>query len=315
MKHRGWALRRHRWARWILGIWIGASAALVAPAAPVAATAAARSSLDSLPHGQVLRRTLRGDALQDYYLYLPATTTAVRAPVFVTVHGISRNAEEHARLFARHAEAQGVVLVAPLFTESHHGDYQRLGRAGRGPRADHALDAILAEIATLTGATIDRIHLFGYSGGAQFAHRYAMAHPERVAAVVIGAAGWYTWPDAAVEYPYGIAPIPELDGVRFDPQAFLRVPMTVVVGMQDVTDAGLRRNQQVDAQQGRTRLERARNWVAAMRQSAAAQGLPPLATLDTVPEIPHSFREFMLRGELGDRTFTALFGTPALRRR
>lgn len=107
--------------------------------------------------------TLRDDPCQRYYLYLPRITAGAR--VFVTVHGISRNAEEHARLFAPFAERYGVVLVAPLFPANRFTKYQQLGKAGDGKRADQALHQILSEVGTLTGAAIDRLYLFGFSGG------------------------------------------------------------------------------------------------------------------------------------------------------
>jgi pimeloyl-ACP methyl ester carboxylesterase len=110
-------------------------------------------------------------------------------------------AKDHALKFASFAERYGVVLVAPLFPKDRFGDYQRLGRNGRGERADQALNRILTEVGFLTGANIDKLYMFGYSGGGQFVHRYAMAYPQRTARIVVAAAGWYTFPDSAVNYP------------------------------------------------------------------------------------------------------------------
>ena len=69
----------------------------------------------------------------------------------MTVHGISRNAEEHAKKFAPYAEQYGVILIAPFFSEKDFPDYQRLGRKGRGERADSALKAIIKDLAESTG--------------------------------------------------------------------------------------------------------------------------------------------------------------------
>jgi pimeloyl-ACP methyl ester carboxylesterase len=266
-----------------------------------------------LPTHKLVRRTLQADPKQVYFVYVPSSGGR-GAPLFVTVHGISRNAEEHATLFSDFAEAYAVVLVAPYFTESQNDDYQRLGRVGRGTRADLVLDSIIAEVAASTGAAAEKIYLFGFSGGAQFAHRYAMAHPERVARAVIGAAGWYTFPDDRTPYPYGIGPSRELPSVRFDPEQFLRVPIAVFVGEQDITNESLRRNAEVDRQQGVTRFERARNWVAAMRAAAEARHLEPLVSYEPVAGIHHSFEQFMRQGRLGERVFEALFGPPSPRK-
>ncbi len=262
----------------------------------------------SLPKKQVLHFDRRHDPRQQYFVYLPGSG-GHESPLFVAVHGVSRNAYEQARLFSRQCEEFGVVLVAPLFAEEQSRDYQRLGRSGRGPRADVALESVLEEVAWLTGADAARVHLFGYSGGAQFAHRFTMAHPHRVARAVIASAGWYTFPDARKRYPYGLRTSRDLPDVHFDPEEFLRVPITVLVGDRDTTGEHLRRTARVNRQQGETRIERARNWVAAMRAAAAAHHLDPLVSFESIPGGDHSFANLMQSGQLGDRVFAALFAT------
>lgn len=259
-----------------------------------------------LPRQQVLQLVSQIDPTQEYLAYIPSSG-GDGAPVFVTVHGLSRNVHEHASLFSSYCEDLGVVLVAPYFPEERSSDYQRLGRSGRGPRADAALDTILEEISWMTGAATSRVHLFGFSGGAQFAHRYAMAHPQRVARAVIAAAGWYTFPDGSRRYPYGIRASRELPDVHFGPEEFLQVPITVIVGDQDVTSVDLRCTRRVNRQQGEHRLERAQNWVRAMRAAARTYHLDPVVTFETIPDGDHSFGNLMRMGGLGDRVFTALF--------
>jgi len=263
----------------------------------------------SLRTERVLRRVLQADPGQEYFVYVPSTG-GHGAPLLVTVHGISRNAREQAKRFASYSEKFGVVLVSPHFPAERFGDYQRLGREGRGTRADVTLDSIVEEVAWLTGASATQISLFGYSGGAQFVHRYAMAHPQQVAGVAVAGAGWYTFPDARQRFPYGIRRSKHLTSVRFDPEEFLRVPMTVFVGENDTTLEGLRQTERVNRQQGTTRVERAQNWVGAMREAAAAYGLDPLVSYEQLEGGAHSFEELMEHGQLGDRVFAALFGPP-----
>lgn len=300
-----------RWSRRQL-LWIALAAALVPSAAcvdasPRSTAAPVSAESEQLQRGRILRRVLRTDPSQQYLLYVP--THAVRAaPILVTVHGISRNVEEHAALFAPHAEEHDVVLVAPFFTPERNEGYQRLGKGRAGRRADLTLDAIVDEVAKATGADGRKFRLFGFSGGAQFAHRYVLAHPERVVSAAIGAAGWYTFPDDQTPYPYGLGPSTDRGGLSFDPDRFLRVPIFVIVGDEDTAGGeSLRRNPQVDRQQGTTRLERARRWVAEMNRAARGRGLPPRASYQQVAGIEHSFRQFMKEGDLGERVFAALF--------
>jgi len=246
---------------------------------------------------------------QSYYVYVP-TRGGAGAPLFVGVHGISRNARAQADGFVELCERFGVVMAVPVFGVDAR-DYQRLGRSGRGPRADAALDAVVEEVAMRTGCKASPFHLFGFSGGAQFAHRYALAHPHRVTRLVVAGSGWYTFPNPRARYPYGIRRSRELPGVRFDPEEFLRVPITVMVGEKDTEKSSLRNTPRVNRQQGKTRVERATRWVAAMREAAQTRGMEPLVTLEIIPDGPHDFGSLMKTGSLGERAFARLFGAPA----
>ncbi|MEO5988359.1 MAG: hypothetical protein ABIU54_13975 [Candidatus Eisenbacteria bacterium] len=303
------------WARRQL-LWIALAAALAPSAAWVeASTGSTASTLGDVElessRGRILHRALRADPQQEYLLYVPHGAGR-GAPILVTVHGISRNVEEHAKLFAPYAEQHDVVLVAPSFTSERNEGYQRLTNEGVGKRADRALEAIVAEVAASTGADGRKFRLFGFSGGAQFAHRYTLAHPERVISAAIGAAGWYTFPDPRTPYPYGLGPSADRSDLRFDPERFLRVPIVVFVGKEDTAGGeSLRRNPQLNRQQGTTRLARARRWVAEMNRAARSRGLPPPASCQEVAGIEHSFGQFMKEGGLGERVFAALFATPS----
>lgn len=261
-------------------------------------------------HTSMLQRLrLRDDQSQEYFLYVPSRG-GKGAATFVTVHGISRNADVHAEKYVPFAEQYGVVLVAPLFPESRYPDYQCFGRTGRGERADLMLERILAEVSQLTGANTENLYLFGYSGGGQFVHRFTMAYPHRVARVVVGAAGWYTFPDAEAEFPHGLQPTADLPGLRFDPAAFVTVPTMVVVGENDIArTANLNQTPEVDDRQGLTRLERGRRWAEEMRRVAEELGVPGNYAYRVVPSAAHSFSECMEAGGMGPVVFEFLFQT------
>lgn len=260
----------------------------------------------SPPRGTVLRRAVASQPSQEYLLYVPASAVP-GAPIFVTVHGLARNANEQARVFSSYCEQVGAVMIAPIFTRETHGDYQRLGRLGRGVRADHALDRCVEEAAALTGANGAQFYLFGFSGGAQFAHRYLMAHPHGVARAVCVSSGWYTFPDTRQRFPYGIRTHRRLPGVHFNPEQFLRVPVAVFVGGNDTTSASLRKTERVNDQQGVNRIERARRWVATMQAAAEAYGLEPVVSYREFAGVDHSFAQFCERANLCQLVFDALF--------
>lgn len=131
------------------------------------------------------RHTLAANPAQEYYLYVPAGQPA--APVFVAVHGAGGSGADMYRVWAAHAEREGFVLVCPSF----QAGYQRL-EAG----ADEGLTAILDEVAREHPAARSRrpVFLVGFSGGAQFVHRWAFRHPDQVCGVAALSAGSYDPP-------------------------------------------------------------------------------------------------------------------------
>ena len=145
--------------------------------------------------------------------------------------------------------------------------------------------------------------LFGYSGGAQFAHRFAMLYPHLVERLTVASAGWYTFPDTAA-FPYGLAPRPGradnwgpclaagLDG-------FLGIPIQVCVGARDgVPDANTRSGPDIDRQQGSDRVTRAHRWAEALRQTAGARGITARIDLAVLPGCGHDFRDCIRLGGL-----------------
>lgn len=227
-----------------------------------------------------------------------------RAPVLVCVHGYARQPLDHLQAFAPAAAAAGFALLLPLFRDSgSHRMYQQLLHPRRGTRSDLALLQTIEQHAQSHDLDAGRIHLFGYSAGAQFVHRLAMLHPRRVASLGIGAAGWYTWPDHSQPWPRGLAgaPIDNSDGAA-NIDDFLRLPIALWVGERDNTpDAYLRDDPALNALQGPDRLERARRWAAAVREQAAHRGISARVSLDTLPRAGHDFLACHRRAGLADR--------------
>ncbi|MEM9782073.1 MAG: hypothetical protein AAF899_06325 [Pseudomonadota bacterium] len=209
------------------------------------------------------------------------------ADPFVVVHGIKRSARSAAEGFAEQALAQGRPVIAPEFTEACWPLYQQVVRQGR---ADLALLGLMQGCRAAGIWQSARFDLCGYSGGAQFAHRFAMLYPHLIGHLTLISAGWYTFPDMA-PFPYGLgqqrrgrrAKGPsEREKPCWGPRlaagigAFLDLPIDVAVGGRDVVaDAHLRRGVRLDRQQGITRLQRARSWVAALGAVAADLRRPP----------------------------------------
>jgi pimeloyl-ACP methyl ester carboxylesterase len=218
-------------------------------------------------------------------------------PLMICVHGYTRQPLEHLEVFAPWARSRGWDLLLPIFGEDRHPAFQRLRARGRSRRPDLALRDLVARAAPAQAHR--RWLLFGYSAGAQFVHRFALVHPQHVAAMALGAAGWYTWPDAEIPFPRGWG-CPRDPSLVLHPAAFLQAPMAVWVGERDgQVDRHLRQDPRTVAQQGQGRLDRAQAWIQALDRVRLARGLDALPPVSTVPDAGHSLTACNRRGDLG----------------
>ncbi len=223
-------------------------------------------------------------------------------PLALCVHGYTRQPLDQLRAFAPLAVRLGFALALPLFDDRHHRRYQQLLHPRRGIRSDLALLRTLDATAGRHGLDASRLFLFGYSGGAQFVHRFAMCHPQRTAALAVGAAGWYTWPDSQHDWPLGLADVQARLGASIDLEGFLRLPMALWVGERDTAaDQHLRDEPQLASLQGVHRLERAHNWAGAVRAAGLARGIANEVKVTVLPRVGHDFASCERKGELAAR--------------
>ena len=254
-----------------------------------------------------LHRPARGRHGLACWLSLPRERAATQPPI-VAIHGIQRGAEDIVRAFAARAAAEGRAVIAPVFDEANWQGYQRVVAPRR---ADLALMALLEELAGAGVGPTRRFTLFGFSGGAQFAHRFALLYPHRIERLVAAAAGWYTMPDATAAFPYGLCDEDDRRtpwGARCSAAlgAFLQVPVTVLVGAHDDhPDRSTRSTPALDRQQGPDRLSRARCWVQAVSDAASRRGLPPRVSLEILPACGHDFLACAAHGGLVEHVFDA----------
>ena len=133
------------------------------------------------------RRTLATDPAQEYWLHVPHRCKDDRdCPAFVFVHGMGGSGRDFIKAWRSHADREGFILICPTFSPGYHlleGD------------EDKALIAILQEVEQRYPIAKETF-MSGFSGGAQFAYRFAFAHPDRVTAVATHSAGSYDPPPA-----------------------------------------------------------------------------------------------------------------------
>lgn len=181
---------------------------------------------------------LASDQRFSYYAYVPPSLrgcdTAV--PLVIVVHGTLRQPQVYRDEFVQFAEDQQCAVLAPLFPAGiidpeDIDNYKRL--EFRGIRFDQVLIEMVDEFATRYQLSIGDWYLHGFSGGGQFAHRFLYLHPERLAAVSVGAPGAVTLVDSTRDWWVGTADVLERFGTEVEPEKLRKVPVLLVIGEDD----------------------------------------------------------------------------------
>ena len=210
---------------------------------------------------------LAGTHIRSVYLRLPAAGAAAGQPlrVLLALHGMGGNGESFASALADQADRYGWLIVAPTIG---YGDWKNSDVVAReDPLLIQALAAYLDQLPETTGLPTRRLSLvFGYSRGAQLAHRFAEFRPDKVLAVAALSAGTYTLPEG-FNFPYGVQDMPTYVGRPFDVARFSGILFWVAVGGRDTNSADLPR--QWDGIEGSTRVQRAEAFEAAMQNVGA----------------------------------------------
>ena len=247
----------------------------------------------------VTRRPAQGRFGIPCWLALPDEISD-RAPPLVAVHGIRREADAQANLFAQRATALGRPVIAPLYEKDDWPRYQRAVHRGR---ADLALMSLMVALRSEGIFRTAKFDLFGFSGGAQFAHRFAMLHPQTVSRLTTSSAGWYTFPDNTA-YPYGLAPRTGREDewaqrMSANLDQYLRLPIQVCVGADDnAPDRNTRSGPKINAQQGSHRVARAARWASSLQDAALDRGITPDVTFWALSACGHDFRACVTLGGL-----------------
>lgn len=253
--------------------------------------------------GVLLFRTLERDPEQWYYLYCPP---APAKGIVVSVHGISLNANSHAKYFLPYAEANRYILVVPLFARDRYMDYNVLGLSAAGHRADKVFNEIMDEVCRSTGSSDSSINLCGYSAGAQFAHRYALCYPEKIRRLVLCSPGYYTMPNSE-PWPLGLNGLTELSGMKIDLREFLSIPTLLTVGEKDtLRNASLLQTDEIDHIQGMNRIERAKTWFEAVQKVSRDLGIPDVHYFKLLPGVGHGFEATAEKTSMLDDIFCFL---------
>lgn len=183
---------------------------------------------------------LQADQRLSYCLYVPKSLQEPQdrsdVRLIVAVHGTGRTATAYRDGFAPLAERTRSIVLAPLFPVGliEPGDLHNFKRIRfHDMRFDLLLLSMVDEVTRKYGIDSSRFLLFGFSGGGQFVQRFHLLHPERLAALTIGAPGNVTLIDDSRDWWVGTRTLEREFGRRLDLAALRRVPVQMIVGEND----------------------------------------------------------------------------------
>ncbi|MFV3131102.1 hypothetical protein [Niveispirillum sp. KHB5.9] len=244
--------------------------------------------------GRTPATACRIDQRFSYCLYVPARVVenpAAAGRILAVVHGTDRGNQALRDLFVPYAEATDSIILAPLFPcgigePQERDNYKYIDY--QGIRFDLLLLDMVDEVSARYGVDAGRFDLFGFSGGAHFAHRFLYLHPSRLRALSVGAPGSPTLLDSTRPWWVGVADLEQKFAVRLNPDAMKDVRIHLVVGSDD-TDTweithspGSRHWMEGANDTGVTRVERLRSLAANLQ----ANGLD--ARLELLPGVRHA---------------------------
>jgi len=185
-------------------------------------------------------------------------------PLQFIMHGAGRNADDYLEGWKAKADEYGVIIVAPELSKDSFSSNEYIGGMFLTPEGKISdpeattfslPDKIFEFIREELQLENSNYNIYGHSAGGQFTHRFMQFYDSPyVDRAVAANAGWYTFPDDAADYPYGIRGLfSNSDSLR---KSFYGDDLTVLLGTADtIRDKDLRQTPEADLQ-GLTRLAR-----------------------------------------------------------
>ncbi len=229
------------------------------------------------------------------YTHLPKEG-ATNLPLIFVLHGSSRSVVSNCGYWTDSARKYNFIVICPEFKESQFPGsayYQNGMMYVNNQFADstkwtyNLIEEIFTYLKEKDVTTHDTYGIYGFSGGGQFVHRYALfTNPKRASFIMPGGSGWYTLPNFSENFPYGLKNAP------FDENSLagkFQLPITIIVGENDnnPNDSSLRKTAEA-MRQGNHRFERAKFFYNRAVEGSDKLGVNLNWIFRSVPNIGHS---------------------------
>lgn len=221
--------------------------------------------------------------------------------ILFVMHGGGRNADDYLNAWKEIADNNKILVVAPEFENKFAkyttNDYQEGNLftffGPKNPKEEWAyevIENIFDHIKKTNDFTNENYDIFGHSAGGQFVHRMILLMPEaRIETAIAANAGFYTFPDENVEYPYGSKNTPITDNSI---KKSFKKQLIILLGENDNDPKlGTFRETELAMKQGAHRLERGSNFYQKSRELAIKKSWIFNWKIDTIENVGHNYRK------------------------
>lgn len=235
------------------------------------------------------------------WTYKPEAWQNGQKIVFV-MHGGGRNADDYLDAWKSMADENSFLIVAPEFASKFAdyttNDYQEGNLftffGTKNPREEWAytvVENIFDHLKSANGISNQGYDIFGHSAGGQFVHRMVMLMPEsRIETAIAANAGFYTFPDEELAFPYGI----RKSGTALEPEiqkAYQKRLIILLGALDNDPSLGIFRTTDLAMEQGANRLERGSKFYEANRRLKTKNNWTFEWEIDTVANVGHDYRK------------------------
>lgn len=219
----------------------------------------------------------------DVHYYIPASADIRHLPVVFVFEGADRGYGYLLKAWKEEAEKNRFMVFIPHFDQRAYPltDYQEVGVMNpdhsvvrpAGEQTSALIDKLFEYVQQCTGSLRKGYMMYGHSAGGQFVQRFMLFHDSPyVEKAVIGSPGWYTFPDAGQDFPYGVRNIPYITPEAI--KKYLAKPIVLQLATGDtIRESFLRKTPEADAQ-GANRYQRGRQFYQYLHRIAARHHWP-----------------------------------------
>lgn len=213
----------------------------------------------------------------DVHYYIPTSGDVKQMPIIFVFEGADRGYSYLLKSWKQEAEKHKFMVFVLHFDLKLYpfSDYQGIGLMNEDQTIRPAeeqtpilIDKIFEYVRQHSGSQRKGYMMYGHSAGGQFIQRFMLFHDSPyVEKAFIGSPGWYTFPDASQDFPYGVRNIPSVTPEVI--KNYLNKHIVLHLGAADtIRESYLRKTPGAEAQ-GRDRYERGNKFYQYLHLVAA----------------------------------------------